>query len=113
MYLKRVIYNISRRLSHTQLKLAATVSMAGTLFGVYWSRDGSWLYYQDVFGGVEQPIYRIHIPDRRVERVTTNGPFLRGDVRSYSFKALAPDDSPIIGLARATSDIYAVDFKLP
>ena len=44
---------------------------AHTLFGVYWSRDGSWLYYQDVFGGVEQPIYRIHIPDRRVERVTT------------------------------------------
>jgi len=86
---------------------------AHTLYGVYWSRDGRWLYYQDLFGGVEQPIYRINILDRRVEHVTTNGPFLRGDVRSYSFKALAPDDSPIIGLARATSDIYAVDFKLP
>jgi hypothetical protein len=45
--------------------------------------------------------------------VTTVGPFLRGDVRNYSFKALAPDGSPIIGLARATSDIYAVDFQLP
>jgi Tol biopolymer transport system component len=79
----------------------------------YWSHDGRWIYYQELFGGSEQPIYRIRIADRKIEPVATSKQFLRGDVRGYGLIGLSPDDSPIVNLMRATSDIYSVDLTLP
>lgn len=78
----------------------------------FWSHDGRSIYYQELFGGSEQPIYRIRIADRKIEPVATSKQFLRGDVRGYGLIGLAPDDSPMVDLSRATSDIYAVDLNL-
>jgi Tol biopolymer transport system component/DNA-binding winged helix-turn-helix (wHTH) protein len=77
----------------------------------FWSHDGRSIWYQELFGS-EQPIYRIRVADRTIESVATSKQFLRGDVRAYGLIGLAPDDSPIVDLSRATSDIYAVDINL-
>lgn len=79
----------------------------------FWSHDGRSIYYQELFGGSEQPIHRIRIADRKIEAVATSKQFLRGDVRGYGLIGLSPDDSPIVDLMRATSDIYEVELALP
>jgi Tol biopolymer transport system component/DNA-binding winged helix-turn-helix (wHTH) protein len=83
-----------------------------TVHGSFWSKDGRSIYYQDVFGSLQQPIYRIDIVSRKVDKIADTSNFLRSDVRNYSFTGLAPDDSCIVRLTRANSDVYAVDLKL-
>lgn len=86
---------------------------SGTIVrGPFWSRDSRAVYYQDVFGSLKQPIYRIEIDGQKITRVADIGDFLRSDVRNYSLAGLAPDNSCIVRLNRTTSDVYAVDFKL-
>jgi Tol biopolymer transport system component len=80
--------------------------------GIFWSRDSRSIYYQDVFGSLKQPIYRIDIGTRKITRIADISRFLRSDVRNYSFTGLAPDNSCIVRLNRTNSDVYAVDFKL-
>jgi Tol biopolymer transport system component/DNA-binding winged helix-turn-helix (wHTH) protein len=89
-------------------QLAATI----TVHGVFWSKDSRSVYYQDAFGSLQQPIFRVDIVTRKIEKVADTSNFMRSDVRNYSLTGLAPDDSCIVRLTRANSDVYAVDFKM-
>jgi len=83
------------------------------LVSLHWSRDGKYLYYQDVLGGTDQPIFRVSIANRRVERVAGSRQLLQSNVTDYKLSALAPGNAPIATVGRGNSDLYALDLDLP
>lgn len=103
---KLVLYDFQ---SHRWVDLAE----GATLSAPYWSGDGKYVYFQDLFGGREQPIFRVRVDDRKVERVTNLADSLSVDVAGASLAGLAPDDSPLATLIRYNSDIYTLDVDFP
>lgn len=82
-------------------------------WGIRWSADSKYVYYQHNYTGEEQPIFRVRLTDHRVEQITSSRQILRADVLSYTMTGLAPDDSPLASLIRRNSDIYALELELP
>jgi Tol biopolymer transport system component/DNA-binding winged helix-turn-helix (wHTH) protein len=82
-------------------------------WGIRWSADGRYVYYQHMHEGEEQPIFRVRLIDHAVEQITSSRQILRADVLSYSMTGLTPDDSPLASLVRRNSDIYALQLDLP
>lgn len=78
----------------------------------YWSRDGRYVYAQDL-GGVDQPVFRVRISDHKREVVATLKQFARADATAYSLAGLTPDGEPLASLLRSSSDIYALDVDFP
>jgi len=74
-----------------------------------WSRDSLSVYVQDCFGGAAQPVYRVWILDRKVERLTPAEPVLPGNVVVFGFSGLTPEGSILGTLVRNNSDLYALD----
>jgi Tol biopolymer transport system component/DNA-binding winged helix-turn-helix (wHTH) protein len=79
----------------------------------YWAHDGKAVFFQDVFQGSEQPIYRVRTDDRRVERVTNFAQPFASDVAGYRLTGITPNDSPLASLIRSNSDLYALDVDFP
>jgi len=85
----------------------------GKLFGpVAWSSDSQFLYYQDILEE-DEPVRRIRIKDRALERFVECRPFLEGGVQRCGFEGLMPDGSPFLQLTRGDHDVYALDVDLP
>jgi Tol biopolymer transport system component len=82
-------------------------------WGIRWSSDSNYVYYQHLYEGAEQPIYRVRLRDHKVEQVTSSQQILRADVIGYSMTGLAPDDAPLASLIRRNSDVYALELELP
>ena len=82
-------------------------------WGIRWAADGRYVYYQHLYEGEEQPIYRVRVSDRKVEQITSARQILRADVLGYSMTGLTPDDSPLASLIRRNSDVYALELELP
>ena len=78
----------------------------------YWSRSGKYVYYQDEFEP-EQPIWRVSIDGRKVERMMSSRQIPQSDLSGYELVGLAPDDAPIASIVRTNSDIYALELELP
>jgi WD40 repeat protein len=91
----------------------AELATGAGLFGLAWSPDSKYAYSQDLYQGPEQPIFRVRISNRKIERIATSRQILRADVVSFSFLGLAPDGSPLVTLLRSNSDIYALDVYFP
>lgn len=81
-------------------------------WGIRWSSDSRYVYYQHHHGGEEQPIFRVRVSDRVIEQITSTRQILRADVLSYTMTGLAPDDSPLASLVRRNSDIYALQLEV-
>jgi len=88
------------------------LAQANWFYTPYWSRDGKYLYTQDL-AGVEQPVLRVRISDHKTEVITTLKQFARADAIAYSFAGLTPDGEPLASLIRSDSDIYALDVDFP
>ena len=82
-------------------------------WGIRWSSDSKYVYYQLAFVGQEQPIFRVRVSDRKVEPITSARDILRADVLSYSMTGLTPDNSPLVSLVHATADVRALELDLP
>jgi Tol biopolymer transport system component/DNA-binding winged helix-turn-helix (wHTH) protein len=82
-------------------------------WGIRWSSDSRYVYYQHADEEEEQPIFRVRISDRRIEQITSARQILRTDVLVYSMTGLTPDNSPLASLAHRNSDIYVLDIDLP
>jgi len=80
-----------------------------SLHGAYWSRDGKYIYCQDLAGGMEQPVIRVRVSDRRTDVVTSLPQFARADAMNYSLAGLMPDGSLPFSLILGHGDIYALD----
>jgi Tol biopolymer transport system component len=79
----------------------------------FWSRDGKYVYYQEVYAGVEQPVFRVRIRDRRIERVVSARQLLQSNVTGYVLAGLDPGNAPLASVLRSNSDLYALDLDLP
>ncbi len=82
-------------------------------WGIRWSSDSRYVYYQHPDQGEEQPIFRVRISDRRIEQITSARQILRADVLGYTMTGLTPDNSPVASLVRRNSDIYVLELDLP
>ena len=86
--------------------------IATYLSALAWSKNGQYLYYQDVLGK-DEPIFRVHMPDLRREAVFDFHELLGGKVFRCAFVNLDPSESPIVSLSLSDNDIYAIDLDLP
>ncbi len=82
-------------------------------WGIRWSSDSRYVYYQHWVQGEEQPIFRVRISDRKVEQITSARQILRADVLGYAMTGLTPDNSPLASVIRSNSDVFALDLDLP
>lgn len=73
-----------------------------------WSHDGRWIYFHD-YVAEDQPIYRVSVPDGRLERVADFQSLQPLDVLDFRFAGLTPDDVPLVSARISTANIYSVD----
>ena len=78
-----------------------------------WSRDSRYVYYQDVLGGAEQPVFKVGVGTGKVERIVDSRQIPQSNVTGYLLSGLAPGDVPVATLIRSNSDIYALQLDLP
>jgi hypothetical protein len=81
--------------------------------GLYFSSDSRYVYFQDAAEGEDQPIYRVNVHNRKLERVAGRKQLLRADVSGYGLSGSAPDGSPLATLVRSNCDVYALDVDFP
>ncbi|HLW80324.1 MAG TPA: hypothetical protein VKU44_12080, partial [Terriglobia bacterium] len=101
-----VLYDLQ---THRQIELA----QGAALYYPCWSHDGREVYFQDIFEGSDQPIYRVRTADRKLDRVTNFVQPFPADVEGYRLTGLTPDDSPLATLIRSNGDLYALDVDFP
>jgi DNA-binding winged helix-turn-helix (wHTH) protein/Tol biopolymer transport system component len=82
-------------------------------WGMRWSSDSRYVYYQHPEEGEGQPLFRVRISDRMVEQITSTRQILRSDVLSYTMTGLTPKNEPLATLIHRNSDIYALDLYFP
>jgi Tol biopolymer transport system component/DNA-binding winged helix-turn-helix (wHTH) protein len=82
-------------------------------WGIRWSSDSKYVYYQHVYSGEEQPIFRVRVSDHKVEQITSSRQILRADVLSHTITGLTPDNDPLASLVHSNSDIFALELDLP
>jgi DNA-binding winged helix-turn-helix (wHTH) protein/Tol biopolymer transport system component len=85
----------------------------GTLLtGGTWSRDGEYLYFQDI-QEADEPVYRLRAGGHQRERVTGCEKLLRSGAFRCALLGLDLDNSPLLHVLRRFTDIYALDLDLP
>jgi DNA-binding winged helix-turn-helix (wHTH) protein/Tol biopolymer transport system component len=82
-------------------------------WGIRWSSDSRYIYYQLSDQGEDQPIFRVGIRDHKIEQITSARQIVRADVLGYIMTGLTPGNEPLATLVHRTSDIYALDIDLP
>jgi Tol biopolymer transport system component len=75
-----------------------------------WSHDGHWLYFQD-FLEAGKPIYRMAVPDGKVEPVATIDNLRPIAATDYRLIGLAPGDLPIVSARTSTVNLYTVNLN--
>ncbi len=75
-----------------------------------WSHDGRSLFFQD-FLEKGKPIYRVSVPDGKLQPVATIANLLPTAATDYRFIGLAPGDLPVVSVYTSTVNLYSVDLK--
>jgi Tol biopolymer transport system component/DNA-binding winged helix-turn-helix (wHTH) protein len=75
-----------------------------------WSHDGRSVYFQD-FLEAGKPIYRIGVPDGRLERIATIGNLRPITASDYRLLSLAPGDLPVVSARTSAVNLYTVDLN--
>jgi len=91
----------------TEVASPAFLNLAG------WTRDSKYIYYQDMYGGETQPVFRVRASDGLVERITAPNLSLPADISAYTLIGIGPDGAPLACAIRKNSDIYSVSFAVP
>ncbi len=79
----------------------------------FWSHDSKHVYYQEVLGSVEQPIFRVPIGSRKKEQLMSSKQIQQSSAAGYLLVGLAPGDAPVVTVIYDNSDIYALEVDLP
>ncbi len=88
------------------------IARAGYFNGPSWTSDSKWMYYQDSASGEDQPLYRVSVPEGKVELVASRKQLLRSDVSRYRFHGLDPQDNPLATVIHRNADVYALDLSV-
>ena len=84
------------------------------LFGLHWSHDSKFVYYQDSRLSENQPIFRVNIATGKVQQVASREQLLDAtDVARFAFLGVNPEDEPVITIVRSRADVYALRLFLP
>jgi Tol biopolymer transport system component/DNA-binding winged helix-turn-helix (wHTH) protein len=73
-----------------------------------WSADSRAIYFHASLAEM-QPIYRVSIPDGRLEQIANLTNFAAGDTADYFFCGITPENVPIVRSRTATGNLYSVD----
>lgn len=84
------------------------IASGGFVHAPQWSSDSRAIFYQDTAAAEEQPIYRIDLATRAVQRIAGRREFLRSGVARFSLSGLTPANGPIANIALSDADIYAL-----
>jgi Tol biopolymer transport system component len=86
------------------------VELAKTDIGALnWTRDSKYLYF-DSGSGLDPAISRVHMADRKLERVMGLKDFRRVEFSFYPWSGLTPDGAPLMLRDVGTQEVYALDF---
>ena len=101
----------SHALLLVELKTAqwSEVAHADFVHNPQWTRDSQTIFFQDPSDGELMPIYRVNVRTRKVETFTDRRAFLRADISRWSLSSLSPEGLPVVAIAHARNDVYAVD----
>jgi hypothetical protein len=77
-----------------------------------WSADGKYLYFDTGLGN-NPALYRLHMSDRKLERLGTLKGFRRQIFSGFPWIGVAPDSSPILLRDTSSQEVYALDFEEP
>lgn len=100
------LYLFDKATNHwSEVANASFLNIAG------WTPDSKYIYYQDMYGGETQPVFRVRVSDRKVQRLTAENLSLPADITAYTLIGIAPDGAPLACAIRKNSDIYAMAFK--
>ncbi len=73
-----------------------------------WSGDSRAIFFHASMAEM-QPIYRVSIPEGRLEQIANLANFAAGDTADYFFCGITPDNVPIVRSRTATGNLYSVD----
>jgi Tol biopolymer transport system component/DNA-binding winged helix-turn-helix (wHTH) protein len=79
----------------------------------FWSHDSKYVFYQQVLGSVEQPIFRVPIGSRKKEQLMSSKQIQQSSAAGYQLVGLAHGDAPVVTVIYDNSDIYALEVELP
>lgn len=77
-----------------------------------WSRDGRFLYFQDIFDPAEA-VFRLNPETLTTERALDFSKLLQAGAVRCGFEGVAPDGSFLGSIRHSALDIYALDVDLP
>ncbi len=75
-----------------------------------WSNDSRWIYFHD-FLAQDQPVYRVSVPEGKLERVAGLKSVQPLDVLDFRFAGLTPGDVPLVSARISTANIYSIDLN--
>lgn len=79
---------------------------------ISWSRDSKYIYIDHGIG--EHPaFYRLHLADRKLERVADLKGFRRAVSAGFPWSGVTPDGAPILLRDLSTQEVYALDLEEP
>ncbi|MGC9948266.1 MAG: winged helix-turn-helix domain-containing protein [Bryobacteraceae bacterium] len=78
-----------------------------------WTRDGRYFYFEEVLGAVDQPIFRVNVATRAVERMMSSRQLPQSGFSGFTLTGLTPGDAPIATVLRGNGELYALDVDLP
>jgi len=86
----------------------------GANYGIpFWTRDSRYVYFQQVLGDSEQPIFRADVATHAVMRTMSSQQLPQSGFSGYTLTGLTPHDEPIATVLRRNGDLYALDVDLP
>ena len=91
----------------TELRVWRTLAETSVADPV-WSADSKAIYMHAALAEM-QPIYRVSIPDGRLEQIASLASFVAGDTADYFFCGITPENVPIVRSRTATGNLYSVD----
>ncbi|WP_263409616.1 winged helix-turn-helix domain-containing protein [Terriglobus tenax] len=95
-----VLYDVAAR----TWKTLAMTSVADPV----WSSDSKAIYLH-AFMANTQPIYRVSVPEGKLEEVASLTSFRTGDIADYFFSGITPDNVPLVRARMATGNLYMLD----
>jgi len=93
--------------AHSWRTLAET-----TVADPVWSADSKAIFFHASLAEM-QPIYRVSIPDGRLEQIANLSSFSGGDTADYFFCGLSPENVPIVRSRTHTGNLYTLDLDGP
>ena len=77
-----------------------------------WSGDGKYIYFDSGLGR-DPAFYRVHLADRKLDRIVDLNGFRRAVFAGIPWSGVTPDGSPLLVRDVGTQEIYALDWKAP